>query len=153
MVNIISTAFCIAAIITAFFSATWAWALIAPPALFLIFTLRALKKKRWKHIPELSEPANLMIQKFGHYYLHPRAGGDFSASCSALMITGILIAIIGAIKGFWWGIALAVTNYVVMGPMARAFNPANFLSDPVERLAHNEVISFVLAKQYSEFEN
>jgi hypothetical protein len=135
------------AIVTAFFSVLWAWVVLAVPIAFLLITFMGLKQKRWKHIPELSEPANAMLQKFGHYYTMPFAGRDFSASCSTLMVTGVVIAVIGAFKGFWWGLAIAVANWIVMGFLSRAFNPTNFIADPLERLAHEEVISFIVAKQ------
>ena len=63
------------------------------------------------------------------------------------MFAGVFIAVIGAFKGFWWGFAIAVANWIVMGFLSRAFNPANFIADPLERLAHEEVISFIVAKQ------
>jgi hypothetical protein len=135
------------AIVTAFFSVLWTWVVLAVPIALLLITFMGLKQKRWKHIPELSEPANAMLQKFGHYYTMPFAGRDFSASCSTLMFAGVVIAVIGAFKGFWWGLAIAVANWVVMGFLSRAFNPTNFIADPLERLAHEEVISFIVAKQ------
>jgi hypothetical protein len=135
------------AIVTAFFSVLWAWVVLAVPIALLLITFMGLKQKRWKHIPELSEPANAMLQKFGHYYTMPFAGRDFSASSSTLMFAGAVIAVIGAFKGFWWGFAIAVANWIVMGFLSRAFNPTNFIVDPLERLAHEEVISFIVAKQ------
>jgi hypothetical protein len=31
--------------------------------------------------------------------------------------------------------------------MARAFNPSNFLIDPIEKVAHDQIIEYVLRKQ------
>jgi hypothetical protein len=63
------------------------------------------------------------------------------------MFAGVVIAVIGAFKGLWWGLAIAAANWVVMGFLSRAFNPTNFIVDPLECLAHEEVISFIVAKQ------
>lgn len=147
MAQFIAIILSLVAIVTAFFSVLWAWVVLAVPIALLLMTFMGLKQKRWKHIPELSEPANAMLQKFGHYYTMPFAGRDFSASCSTLMFASIVIAVIGAFKGFLWGLAIAVANWVVMGFLSRAFNPTNFIADPLERLAHDEVISFIVAKQ------
>lgn len=147
MAQFIAIILSLVAIVTAFFSVLWTWVVLAVPIALLLITFMGLKQKRWKHIPELSEPANAMLQKFGHYYTMPFAGRDFSASCSTLMFAGVVIAVIGAFKGFWWGLAIAVANWVVMGFLSRAFNPTNFIADPLERLAHEEVISFIVAKQ------
>lgn len=147
MAQFIAIILSLVAIVTAFFSVLWAWVVLAVPIALLLMTFMGLKQKRWKHIPELSEPANAMLQKFGHYYTMPFAGRDFCASCSTLMFASIVIAVIGAFKGFLWGLAIAVANWVVMGFLSRAFNPTNFIADPLERLAHDEVISFIVAKQ------
>lgn len=147
MAQFIAIILSLVAIVTAFFSVLWAWVVLAVPIALLLITFMGLKQKRWKHIPELSEPANAMLQKFGHYYTMPFAGRDFSASCSTLMFAGVVIAVTGAFKGFWWGLAIAVANWIVMGFLSRAFNPTNFIADPLERLAHEEVISFIVAKQ------
>lgn len=147
MAQLIAIVLSLAAIVTAFFSSLWAWLALAIPIALLLITFMGLKQKRWKHIPELSEPANAMLQKYGHYYTMPFAGRDFSASSSTLMFAGVVIAIIGAFKGFWWGLAIALTNWILMGFLSKAFNPTNFIADPIERLAHEEVISFIMAKQ------
>lgn len=77
----------------------------------------------------------------------PFAGRDFSASCSTLGFIGIGVAIIGLFKGFWWGIAIAIVNWIVMGFMARSFNPSNFFIDLTENVAHDQIIEYVLRKQ------
>src|SRR4030042_2866178 len=106
---------CLVAIITEFFSVLWGWLVLAFPAVFLLITFLGVKQKKWQYIPELSDEANRMLQKFGHYYAMPFAGRDFSASASTLMFTGVAIATIGLFKGFWWGIGIAILNWFVMG--------------------------------------
>lgn len=147
MGQLIAIAVCLVAIVTAFFSVLWSWIVLAVRAAILLISLISLKQKRWKHVPELSEPANAMLQKYGHYYTMPFAGRDFSAAASTLMFAGVAVAVIGAFKGFWWGLAVAAVNWFVMGLVSKAFNPTNFIADPMERLAHEEVISFIMAKQ------
>lgn len=147
MAQLIAIVLSLAAIVTAFSSFLWAWVVLAVPITLLLVTFVGLKQKRWKHIPELSEPANAMLQKYGHYYTMPFAGRDFSASSSTLMFAGVVVAAIGAFKGFWWGLAIAAVNWIVMGFLSKAFNPTNFIADPIERIAHEEVISFIMARQ------
>jgi hypothetical protein len=147
MIQIITILIGIGAIITAFFSKIGGWIVLALPVTIIILTYLGLKQKKWKHVPELSQTANEMLQKFGHYYAMPFAGRDFSASCSTLGFIGIGVAIIGLFKGFWWGIAIAIVNWIVMGFMARSFNPSNFFIDLTENVAHDQIIEYVLRKQ------
>jgi len=150
MIQIIIIVICLAAVITEFFSVLWGWLILGVPSVFLLVTLVGVKQKKWKHIPELSEMANQMLQKFGHYYAMPFAGSDFSASASTLMFAGVAVAIIGAFKGFWWGIGIGVVNWLLMSFVSRAFNPMNFLVDPLERMAHEEIISYITGRQKSK---
>jgi hypothetical protein len=141
---------CVAAVITEFFSVMWGWIILGVPSAFLLVTLIGVKQKRWQRIPELSEAANQMLQKHGHYYAMPFAGRDFSASASTLMFAGAAVAIIGAFKGFWWGIGIGVINWFVMGTVSKAFNPTNFLADPIEQMAHEEIISYIMDRKKSK---
>jgi len=134
---------CVAAFVTEFFSVLWGWLLLALPSIFLLISLFGVKRKKWRHIPELSEAANRMFQKFGHYYTMPFAGRDFGRSAAILMCAGIPIAIIGAFKGFWWGIGIAVANWYGMYLVSKAFCPIYSLDDPHEQMAHDEVVSYV----------
>lgn len=121
----------------------WGWVILGVPFVFLLLTLVSVKQKKWKHIPELSDSANRMLQKYGHYYTMPFAGRDFSACASTLMFAGIVAAIIGVFKGFWWGIGIAIVNYLIMGLVSRAFDPTNFLADPLEQKGHEEIIQYI----------
>jgi len=150
MTQMLMIVICLVAIITEFFSVLWGWLILAFPAVFLLITFLGVKQKKWQYIPELSDEANRMLQKFGHYYAMPFAGRDFSASASTLMFTGVAIAIVGLFKGFWWGIGIAILNWFVMGFISRAFNPTNFLVDQNEHLAHEEMISYIMEKQKSK---
>jgi len=147
MTQILIIIICLVAVITEFFSVLWGWVILALPAFFLLITLIGVKQKKWAHIPELSNYANRMLQKFGHYYSMPFAARDFSASASTVMLAGVVVAIIGIFKGFWWGIGIAVVNWFLMAYTSRAFNPSNFLVDDRERKAHDEIISYIMEKQ------
>jgi hypothetical protein len=150
MIQILVVLICLAAVITAFFSVLWGWLILGVPSVFLLVTLFAVKRKKWQHIPELSDTANQMLQKFGHYYAMPFAGRGFSASASTLMFAGVALAIIGAFKGFWLGIGIGLVNWLLMGFVSRAFDPSNFLVDPLEQMDHEEIISYIIERQKSK---
>lgn len=126
---------------------------MALPIAFLLITLLSLKQKKWPYIPELSEAANQMFQKFGHYYTKPFAGRDFSASATTIMFGGVVLSIIDIFKGFWWGIGIGIINWFVMGLVSRAFNPTNSLVDPIEQMGHKEIIEWIMKKQKSKIDN
>ncbi len=151
MVQMIVILICLAAVIMGFFSVLWSWLILGVPSAFLLVTLFALKQKKWKYVPELSERANQMLQEFGHYYVWPFAGRDFSASASTLALATIAVAIIGAFKGFWWGIGIGIINFCLMYYVSVVFNPTNFLSDKsvfdsFDQKAHKEVIAHITRK-------
>lgn len=118
MIQGIMTLVCLAAFGWAFFSPTWAWLPIGIADAFLLYVLRGAKQVRWKHIPELSATANQMREQYGHFYTMPFAASDYSASASTLQFAGIAVAIVGAFKGFWWGLGIGALNYFVMGGTA-----------------------------------
>ena len=153
MTQIVVIIVCLVAVITEFFSVLWGWVILAIPSAFLLFILFGAKQKKWQYIPELSNTANQMLQKFGHYYAMPFAGSDFSASASTLMVAGAVLAIIGVFKGFWWGIGIGVINWFLMGFISRAFNPTNFLVDHNEQMGHEEIIAWITEKQKSNMGN
>ncbi len=153
MVRILVLCISIAAIVTTFFSIFWGWVILAVPSIFLLITLFSLKQKRWKYIPELSEEANRMLQKFGHYYSMPSAGNEFSSSASALMFCGAAIGIICAFKGFWYGFGIGVAYWFLMVVISRSFNPTNFLTNNFELTAHEEITSWIIDKVNSKVGN
>ena len=150
MIQLLVILFCLAALVVEFFSVLWGWVILAVPAAFLLITFLGVRQKRWEHIPELSDDANRMLQKFGHYYAMPFAGTDFSASASTVQFAGAVIGLIGVFKGFWWGIAIVAINWFLMVFLSRAFNPSNFLVDPIEYFAHDEIISYITERQQSK---
>ncbi len=147
MIGILVILLSLIAIVVSFFTILWAWILLALPVAFLLLTLFGLKRKRWQRLPELSPSANARLQKYGHFYAMPFAGKDFSSAASALTLAGAIVAIIGAFKGFWWGLALGGVNYVLTAQVAKAFNPTSFLADPLEESAHAEIIALLAARR------
>jgi len=129
--------------VTEIFFVLWGWIILGFPIVFLLVVLISVKVKRWRYIPELSDRANKLLQKYGHYYTMPFAGRDFSASASTLMFAGVFVSIIGALKGFWWGFLIAAMNWFVMGIVAKMFNPTVFLVDPLDKAAHEEIITYI----------
>ena len=67
-----------------------------------------------------------------------------------LMFSGAAIGIISAFKGFWWGIGIGILNWFLMGFVSRAFNPTNFLVDPLEQMGHEEIIEWITERQKSK---
>jgi hypothetical protein len=144
----IVSAVCLVAVISEFYSILLGWLIISLPVMFLLVTLFSLRKgAKGMYFPELSNDANRMLQKFCHYYAMPFAGRDLSGSASTVMFAGVAVAVIGIFQGFWWGLGIAALNWIVMGITARAFNPASFLVDDSERIAHDEIISYITEKR------
>ena len=149
MVQIIAVIISLIAIVTTFFSILWGWLILWASVLCLLVILFIVKRKKWQHIPELSDTANKMLQKFGHFYFMPFAGTDFSSSATTFLFAGVVVAIIGVFKGFWWGIGIGAINWFATAFVSRAFNPTNFLVDFTEQRGHDEIISWIAQRRKS----
>jgi hypothetical protein len=149
MFQLVTTFFCLAAVITTFFSILWGWIILGIPFVFLLIMLLGVKHEKWKYIPDLSAPANKMIQKYGHYYFKPFAGRDSSTSAIIVILASAAITMIGASKGFLWGIAIVIVTWLLMGFAAINFNPTSFIIDPKKRRAHQEIIDYIMEKRRS----
>lgn len=148
MINLIVLLISFIALVASFFSIEVGWIIISIPNLYLLLTLLMLKQKKWDYVSELSENANIMLKKFGHFYAMPFAGRDYSSSASVLMYAGAIISLVGIFYDFWWGIGIGVLNWFIMGFVSRAFNPTLFLVDYEEEIAHNEIITFLERSNY-----
>lgn len=125
------------------------WAVYFVPLVLLWLWIAAIKRERYEEVPGLSERANAMIQKFGHYYRWPVASRIFSAFTSGLTLAAIVLAIINLFQEFWWGIGLGIIGYVLSSRVAWMFNPTQFISNAARKgimdaqldlAAHEEVI-------------
>lgn len=143
MVTCLSNLVCLSAFILAFFWPVWAWAPITVADAILVYVLFGAKKVKWDYLPELSPTANQMLQQYGHFYAMPFAGSEYSSASSVMQLAGVVVGVVGAFKAFWWGIAIAALNYLVMGGIAVAYNPTHFLRDPTQKAAHDEIIAFL----------
>lgn len=153
MAQIVAIILGLASIGWSFYSPLWAWGPLFAGAAFLLLTLFGLKQKKWRYIDELSPAANEMLQRFGGYYSLPFAGRDFSAASSTLQFVAVAVGVIGAFKGFWWGLGGAAVFWFGLGPVAMAFNPSNFIRGTQFQPAHEEVIEWVMQKSRRDRES
>ena len=135
----------IAGILSFIIEPAWSWLPVAIlDSFILIQFLLAKQRFRFDPVSELSPEANFLLKKFGHYFAMPFGSKDFSASAATSQFAGIIIAIICAFRGFWWGIAFAVVNWIIMGFVASSLSPASLLDKrPDLHSAHDEVIEFI----------
>jgi hypothetical protein len=132
----------IIAVILNFISISWGWLFFTGCAVCLFLYLKALQAKKWKRIPELSNEANKMFSKYGHFYIYQHGARDFSVACTVIQLSATIIAISNIFQKFWWGILFGIIAWVVMSFIAKGFNPTNFLT-PDEEDAHQEVIQYI----------
>lgn len=123
-----------------YFSWTWSWATLILAALLLLIPLSGLKaKKKDLRSKKLSDAANIMLEKYGHYYTMPAAAKDFGRAAVVLHACGTIAAIADLFLGYWNGALIGALYFVALGMLARAFDPNNFLYDPAERAVHDEI--------------
>ncbi|HQT27496.1 MAG TPA: hypothetical protein PLK99_13020, partial [Burkholderiales bacterium] len=100
-------------------------------------------KKKDLRSKKLSEAANAVLEKYGHYYSMPHAAKDFGRAAVALHLFGAITAIVNLFQEYWTGVAIGVAYFVALGMLARAFDPNNFLYDQAERAIHEEISTFL----------
>jgi phosphoglycerol transferase MdoB-like AlkP superfamily enzyme len=124
----------------------WAWLPIALIDLFICIQLLVLKQTyRFNYIYDLSSEANKLLKRYGNYFAMPFASKDFSASAATSQFAGIAIAIIGLLKGFWWAIALAVGNWILMGYVSVSLSPVSILAkSPFLAIVHDEIFEWII---------
>lgn len=125
-----------------FISIKWGWLFFTICALCLIIYLKVIRTKKWRRIPELSDKANEMFSKYGHFYIYQHGARDYSVACTVIQLSATLIAIANIFQKFWWGILFGVLAWIVMSFTAKGFNPTNFLT-PDEEDAHQEVVQYI----------
>lgn len=128
----------------AFFAKTWSWATLVLCALLLLIPLSGLKaRKKDLRSKKLSDAANAMLERYGHYYSMPHAAKDFGRATVVLHLSGTLVAIVNLFQGYWTGAAIGAAYFVALGMLARQFDPNNFLYDQGEKALHEEITAFL----------
>jgi len=133
--------------VLAFTATPWAHAPLAAVTVLLYMVFIGVRGRRYGPVPELSPKANEMLSKFGHFYAMPFAGRDVSIASSGVALTAIVVGIISAFKGFWWGLGIGIIIYLVVAPLGRQFNPGNFLTNDAERAAHDEIVKYISSRR------
>ena len=96
----------------------------------------------------MSPEANELLQRYGHYFAMPFASKDFSASAATSQFAGIIIAVIGLFRSFWWAIGLAAVNWFAMGFVAVSLSPVSLLvQSPALRIAHDEIVQYISSQR------
>lgn len=144
MIFAISIFIGVVAIAAIFVSKLWSWMTLILCALLLLIPLSGLKaKKEDLRSKKLSEAANAMLDRYGHYYSMPHAAKDFGRAAVVLHLCGTIAAIIDLFMGYWTGVGIGVAYFIAMGMLARAFDPNNFAYDQQERAIHREILAFL----------
>ncbi len=142
MIFLIAKALALLAIVLAFFSTIVAWVALLLPAGYLLAIYCLFKGRGPRNsIPELSPRANELLVKFPHFYANPFANRTISGAAGTFALAGVIVAVIGCYRGFWWGLLMGLVNLGVMTRLANAFEPTKFLRGDSEKEAHNEIMT------------
>jgi len=136
------------AIITVFFSHTWAWVILGV-TLFL-FCVAAVSVKVIFHPQyrkEVSPTANRLLRRWYCFYGMPTIGRDLGSACMTLAYAAPVVGIVGCFRHFYIGLLIAVGFYFIAFRLARMFNPTYFLTDAEEKRAHDELCLFMEAER------
>lgn len=103
-----------------------AWIVLGIAAALLFIALQAMKWKKMESRPALSAAASAMLEKHMHYFLLRQASSDMGKAAIALHLAGLVVAAIGAFKGFYPGLLLGAAYFVLLALLSRDFDPRNF---------------------------
>jgi hypothetical protein len=137
------------AIALAFYSLSASWLLLALSGAYLLTVYWLLKRKKLKAaIPELSPLANELLVKFPHFYCNPSANRPIGGAAGALALAGIIVAILGCLRHFWWGLVIGFVYLGAMAELGKAFEPTRFLRDEAGKRAHIEIMDYFHSKRW-----
>ena len=150
MIQMVAIIVAIISLVISFFAhPAWAWIpIILADVVICIQTWAAKQRYKSEFVPELSIEANDLLQRYGHYFAMPFASKDFSASAATFQFAGIIIAVVGLFRGFWWAIALAAANWFLMGFIAVSLSPVSLLVESTTlQIAHDEVVEYINSRR------
>lgn len=134
----------VVSVLLAFWTPLGAWLPLLLRETYFVYLLARLRKLKVKHIPQISEKANELLRRHPQYYWQPAAGTMYRQAASLSGVLGLVIGVIGAVKGTWVSVAIAIANLAAMMALAPRFDPTNYLT-PEYAAAHDELIAYVLA--------
>jgi len=145
-IEMISVLLGIAAIVTAFFSRPLAWAVLMLPLAHLVLTGLPIRSAKPLRIPELSDNANFVLQKWRFHYLHPA----LCAASRTISVAAVVVAILGCFFGFYIGLVFGVTICLLAFRLIPVFNPNSSMHTTRDCQGHEEVIAFIGQKLENE---
>ena len=144
MIFLFGNALGLLAIVVAFYFPIASWILLALPGAYLFAVYRILKGRRLRAaIPQLSPQANELLVNSPHFYTNPSANRPIGGAAGVLALAGVIVAIVGCFRDFWWGLIIGLVYLGVMAKLTRAFTPSIFLRDENQKRAHNEIMAFL----------
>lgn len=131
----------------------WApWILIGILGCFVLFTWIGTLQIKASFKPELSLPANEMLQRHAGYFYFPFAAREFSSLSSGIQLSAAFVSIVHGYQYSWWIIAVGIVCYVIFGPIAMKMNPSHFLNDEGSKLAFDEVVEYIAEQRKADRE-
>lgn len=150
MIGLIGLVMAAASAIIAFFSVGIAVAILGAGLIGLAAMYAGVRLRPVSPIPELSDGANRLLLRYGHFYAMPFGSSSISSVASAFAMASLSVGIIALFKLAWVWLFLCIVAYVLSGMFAKLFNPSvSFVSDD-ERAAHDEIVTFILANRNSQ---
>ncbi len=117
----------------------------APLVLLWLFLMGVRSGIKAPPITLLSRAGQKMWQRYAHFYLHPFAGRAYSNAVSTFSIAVLAAGAVSLFKTAWWAVGGFAALYLLFTPMAKGFNPTNFLGDDEEKLGRAEVVGMLQA--------
>jgi len=130
---------CAAALGAAFYQPVWGWGIIASACTLLLVILLTFKRRSAPHAPEISERANRVLQKHTHVFEAPLASKFYAGTATWVQLTGLIVALVGLSRGFWWGLLLFAGVYVLLRFVARSFIPPSLCQGGSEAEERDEI--------------
>lgn len=144
---------CLFYLIFASYYLVWAWLSIGLICIFvflIVWRIRSINKSAKKmHIDELSPYANEWLNKYWHFYSQPQTMIISSGLFAIIAIISIIVAVVGAYKGFWWGLLIALILWLVLIYCAYYLNPTLLLDKQIMKQSHQEIINWFISKSKS----
>lgn len=120
-----------------------AWLPLMLRELYFVRLIIQLRKLEVRQLPDLSPKANELLSRHPGYYWQPDAGRRYRQAVSLAGLLGLILGIIGAFRGSWLSLGIAVANLAGMMWLAPRFDPTQYLT-PEYAVAHDELVEYLL---------
>jgi hypothetical protein len=138
--------------IAVFWNPPIAWLIHLVPVALVAIQVPLSRTLRPSWVNELSDTANARFQRWPVFYTYPGAMHMLRSTSLLMTQVMVVVTIVGAVKGFWWGIVFLMVSTAILGNCIAAMMPCGLMPSgrketEEDTAAHDELVAYVRASR------